>query len=135
MAQLLGDWKLVSSENFDEAMKAMGVGFAMRQVGKATKPNIKFTQNGDEWVFTTTSTLKTTTVTYKLDQWFDEETADGRKVKSCFVMDGNKLVQTQKDKDGNVVCVITREIIEGGQLKATVTVGDVVATRIYDKDH
>ena len=80
-ATLIGDWKLMSSENFDELMKEMGVGFVMRKLGQTTKPNIKFVQNGDEWTFTTTSAVKTTVVKFKLNEEFDEETADGRKVK------------------------------------------------------
>ena len=34
-----------------------------------------------------------------------------------MAFDGNKLVQTQRDKDNNIVCVITREITENGELK------------------
>ena len=50
-------------------------------------------------------------------------------------MNGDMLVQTQKDpKDGHEVCVITREILADGQLKAVVKVGDVVATRMYTKE-
>ncbi|TWW54736.1 Fatty acid-binding protein, brain [Takifugu flavidus] len=33
-------WKLVESENFDDYMKALGVGFATRQVGNVTKPTV-----------------------------------------------------------------------------------------------
>ena len=80
-ATLIGDWKLMSSENFDELMKEMGVGFVMRKLAMTTKPNIKFVQNGDEWTFTTTSAVKTTQIKFKLNEEFDEETADGRKVK------------------------------------------------------
>lgn len=80
-ATLIGDWKLTSSENFDELMKEMGVGFVMRKLGMTTKPNVKFVQNGDEWTFTTTSAVKTTQIKFKLNEEFDEETADGRKVK------------------------------------------------------
>lgn len=114
---LLGDWKLVSSENFEELMKELGVGLVMRKIGNTTKPNVKFVQNGDEWTFTTSSTLKTQSLKFKLNEEFDEETLDGRKVKTTFSFDGNKLVQTQKDKDNNIVCVITRELTPNGELK------------------
>lgn len=114
----LGEWKLISSENFDEVMKELGVGFMTRKVGGAMKPNVRFEKNGDDWTFTTTSTLKTTVLKFKIGEEFEEETIDGRKVQSTFTQDGDKLVQTQKDKDGKVVCVITREITSAGELKA-----------------
>jgi hypothetical protein len=114
---MVGDWKLVSSENFEEFMKELGVGLIMRKLGNTTKPNVKFTQNGDEWVMNTTSAVKSQTVNFKLNEEVEETTLDGRVVKTTFTLDGNRLVQTQKDKDGSVQSVITREITENGELK------------------
>ncbi len=116
-ATMVGDWKLVSSENFEEFMKELGVGLIMRKLGNTTKPNVKFTQNGDEWVMNTTSAVKSQTVNFKLNEEVEETTLDGRVVKTTFTLDGNRLVQTQKDKDGSVQSVITREITENGELK------------------
>ena len=81
MDTMIGDWKLLSSENFEELMKEMGVGIIYRKLAMTTKPNIKFEKSGDEWTFTTASAVKTTQIKYKLNEEFDEETADGRKVK------------------------------------------------------
>ncbi len=54
-------------------------------------------------------------------------------LKSCFTIDGNKLVHTQKDpKDGHLICTIVREIVDG-QLKTVATAGSVVATRVYSR--
>ena len=78
---MLGEWKLISSENFDELMKELGVGFMLRKLGATTKPNVRFEKNGDEWTFTTISAIKTIVIKFKLNEEFDEETADGRKVK------------------------------------------------------
>ena len=49
---ILGDWKLDSSENFEELMKELGVGLILRKVGATTKPNVKFEKDGDEYVCT-----------------------------------------------------------------------------------
>ena len=113
----LGEWKLISSENFDEVMKALGVGFVLRKMGGALKPNVRFEKNGDEWTFTTISTLKTTVIKFKVGEEFEEETIDGRKVRTTITVENDKLVQTQKDKDGKLVSVITREITSNGELK------------------
>jgi fatty acid-binding protein 4 len=118
METILGNWKLTNSENFDEYMKEIGVNFAMRKIGGATKPNVRFELNGDEWTFTTTSTLKTHTIKYRLNTEFDEETLDGRKCRTVFTFENNQLVQTQKDAStGAVISTLTREITPEGHLR------------------
>lgn len=113
----IGEWKLTHSENFDELMKKLGVGMMTRKIGNTTKPNLRFAKNGDEWTLTTISSIKTHAIKFKFNEEFQEETIDGRKVKSTVKRDGDKMVHTQKDKDGKVVCVITREITPNGELK------------------
>lgn len=51
-------WKLTDSQNFDEYMKALGVGFATRQVGNVTKPTVTISQEGDKVAIRTQSTFK-----------------------------------------------------------------------------
>ncbi|XP_021925689.1 fatty acid-binding protein, muscle-like isoform X2 [Zootermopsis nevadensis] len=120
-------YKLASSENFDEVMKALGVGLVVRKVGNSVSPVIELTQNGDEYTITSQSTFKNTTTTFKLGQEFEEETADGRKVKSVVTQDGNKLIQVQK---GEKETTIIREFNDD-EVKMTLTVDDIVSTRIY----
>uniref|UniRef100_A0A8C5EVL8 Lipocalin/cytosolic fatty-acid binding domain-containing protein n=1 Tax=Gouania willdenowi TaxID=441366 RepID=A0A8C5EVL8_GOUWI len=47
-------WPLTASENFDEYMKVIGVGFATRQMGMVAKPNLIISV-GDDQVITTKS--------------------------------------------------------------------------------
>jgi hypothetical protein len=62
-----------------------------------------------------------------LGEEFDEETMDGRDVKTVMTLEGNTLVQTQKtDKKST----ITREFSET-ECKVVCTYGDVVSTRHY----
>jgi fatty acid-binding protein 3 len=130
---ILGDWKLDSSENFEELMKELGVGLILRKVGATTKPNVKFEKDGDEYVCTTTSAIKTHVIRFKLNEEFPEETMDGRKVLTTFTMDGNKLVQVQKDtKNNNVSCTITREITSDGVMKTVAKAGNVESVRVYN---
>lgn len=117
METLIGNWKLTSSENFDEYMKEIGVNLVMRKLGSTTKPNVRFELNGDEWTFTTTSTLRTHTIKYRLNQEFDEETLDGRKCRTTFTLEDNRLVQTQRDTNGTVLSTLTREITPEGHLR------------------
>lgn len=76
----------------------------IRKMGSTVNPVIELTQNGDEYTLTSNSTFKNTTITFKLGEEFDEETPDGRKVKSLITQDGNKLIHIQKgDKETKIV--------------------------------
>ena len=118
METICGTWKLTNSENFDEYMKEIGVNFVMRKAAGTMKPHVKFEINGDEWTFTTTSTLKTHTIKYKLNTEFEEETLDGRKCRTTFTFENNQLIQTQKDyTTGTVLSTLIREITPEGHLR------------------
>lgn len=132
--QFVGDWKLHSSENFEELMKELGVGLIMRKLGNTTKPNVKFSVNGDEINMTTSSAVKTQALKFKLNEEIEETTLDGRDVKTTFTLDGNKLIQTQRDKNGEINCVITREITPSGELKTVAKAGSVESTRVYTRE-
>ncbi|XP_010871577.1 fatty acid-binding protein, heart [Esox lucius] len=126
----VGTWNLKESKNFDEYMKALGVGFATRQVGSMTKPTTIIEVAGDTVTLKTQSTFKNTEINFKLGQEFDETTADDRKVKSTVTVDGNKMIHVQKWDDKETTLV--REV-NGNALELTLTLGDVVCTRSYTK--
>ncbi|XP_046891688.1 fatty acid binding protein 7, brain, b [Hypomesus transpacificus] len=123
-------WKLVDSENFDEYMKALGVGFATRQVGNVTKPTVVIAKEGDKVVIKTQSTFKNTEISFKLGEEFDESTADDRNCKSTVTMDGDKLVHVQK-WDGKETTFV-REL-KDGKLVMNLKFEDIVAVRTYEK--
>lgn len=82
----------------------LGVGMVLRKMGNTVSPTVEITQDGDTYTLTTTSTFKTSAISFKLGEEFDEETLDGRKVKSVITLDGNKLTQEQKgDKPSTIV--------------------------------
>ncbi|KAF4073935.1 hypothetical protein AMELA_G00249010 [Ameiurus melas] len=126
----VGTWNLKESKNFDDYMKALGVGFATRQVGCMTKPTTIISIDGDVITLKTSSTFKSTEINFKLGQEFDETTADDRKVKSLVTLDGSKLIHVQKWDDKETTLV--REV-DGNNLTLTLTLGDVVSTRSYVK--
>ncbi|XP_032566018.1 fatty acid-binding protein, heart [Chiroxiphia lanceolata] len=125
-----GTWKLVETNNFDEYMKALGVSFATRQMAGLTKPTTIIEVNGDKVTVKTQSTFKNTEINFKLDEEFDETTADDRHVKSVVKLDGGKLVHVQK-WDGKETSLV-REL-KDGKLTLTLTMGNVVCTRTYEK--
>nr|ADO28068.1 fatty acid-binding protein heart [Ictalurus furcatus] len=130
--KFVGTWKMVSSDNFDEYMKALGVGFATRQVGNRTKPNSILNVDDQGLIcMKSQSTFKTTEVKFKLNETFAETTADDRKTTTVVSLENGKLVQKQT-WDGKET-TLERELIDG-QLVATCKMGDVVVVRTYVKE-
>ncbi|XP_077095246.1 fatty acid binding protein 7, brain, a [Siphateles boraxobius] len=123
-------WKLVDSQNFDEYMKSLGVGFATRQVGNVTKPTVVISHEDDKVVVKTLSTFKNTEISFKLGEEFDETTADDRHVKSTVTLEGDNLVHVQKWDSKETKFV--REI-KDGKMIMTLTFEGVQAVRTYEK--
>lgn len=126
---LAGKWILESSENFDEYMTVLGVNIITRTMAKAAVPTQEIKVNGDEWYIKTSTTFKTTEISFKIGEEFDETTADGRKVKTTCTIDGNTLIQDQK---GTHDSVLKREL-KDDKMVMVLTVQDVVCTRIYKR--
>ncbi|CAK1590134.1 unnamed protein product [Parnassius mnemosyne] len=122
-------YKMVSSENFDDFMKAIGVGLITRKAANAVTPSVELRQDGDHYVLVTSSTFKTTEVKFKPGEEIDEERADGAKVKSLYTFEGNTLKQVQKSPDGMEVTYIREFGPE--EMKAVMTAKDVTCTRVY----
>ncbi|XP_045453816.1 fatty acid-binding protein-like [Melitaea cinxia] len=122
-------YKMVSSENFDEFMKAIGVGLITRKAANAVTPSVELRKDGDTFVLVTSSTFKTTEIKFKLGEEFEEDRADGAKVKSVCTLDGNTLKQVQKAADGVEVTYIREFGPE--EMKATMTANGVTCTRVY----
>ncbi|XP_042281219.1 fatty acid binding protein 4b [Thunnus albacares] len=130
--QFVGNWKLAASENFDEYMKAIGVGFATRQMGNMVKPNLVISVDDTGFIsMKSQSTFKTAEIKFKLNEEFDETTADDRKTKTIFTFENGKLVQKQT-WDGKTT-TLEREI-QDGKLTAKCIMDDVVAVRTYEKE-
>ncbi|NXE43737.1 FABPH protein, partial [Ptilorrhoa leucosticta] len=136
----VGTWKLVDTNNFDEYMKALGEWARLRAGSESHHPLFFFflpsapttiiELDGDKVTVKTQSTFKNTEINFKLGEEFDETTADDRHVKSVVTLDGGKLVHVQK-WDGKETSLV-REL-KDGKLILTLTIGNVVSTRTYEK--
>lgn len=130
MAEFAGEYTFVSSENFDEFLKALGVNFLLRKTVGALKPtfHVKAEEDGTI-VFKSVSTFKTTETKFKLGEEFEEKRMDGVVCKSVVTQEGNKLIQKQmSDPPAEII----REFNDD-ELKITCKCGDVTATRMYKK--
>uniref|UniRef100_A0A7M4DVY6 Cytosolic fatty-acid binding proteins domain-containing protein n=1 Tax=Crocodylus porosus TaxID=8502 RepID=A0A7M4DVY6_CROPO len=109
--RFVGTWKLVSSENFDDYMKELGVGLATRKIGGLAKPKVIISMKGDVVTIRTESTFKNTQFSFKLGQEFEETTADDRKVKSVITLEKGSLVHMQKWNGKETT--IRRKLVDG----------------------
>ena len=60
-----------------------GVSVMLRKVAvaAASKPHVEIRQNGEHFYIKTSTTVRTTEVSFNIGEEFNEETVDGRKVK------------------------------------------------------
>ncbi|XP_010733106.1 fatty acid-binding protein, heart [Larimichthys crocea] len=126
----VGTWNLKTSEKFDDYMKELGVSYPVRKLGGITKPTTIISVEGDTVTVKTQSTVKNTELSFKLGEEFDETTADDRKVKSIVTIEEGKMVHIQK-WDGKETSLV-REV-DGNALTLTLTLGEVVCKRHYEK--
>ncbi|RXN05289.1 cellular retinoic acid-binding 1 [Labeo rohita] len=141
-----GTWKMKSSENFDELLKALGVNAMLRKVAgaAAAKPHVEIRQDGEQFYIKTSTSVRTTEINFRIGEEFDEETVDGRKCKILTEFFGlqslatweteNKMYCKQKlvDQDGPVT-YWSREL-RGDELILIFGADDVVCTRIYVRE-
>ncbi|KAK9504907.1 hypothetical protein O3M35_009077 [Rhynocoris fuscipes] len=109
-------------------MKALGVGLIGRKMANSVSPVLEIFEENGEYTFKHSSTFKDTIMKFKIGEETEQETPDGRKVKTIVTVEGdNKLVEVQK---GDKQVTIIREFSKD-QVKMTYKVNDVVCTRIY----
>lgn len=122
-------YKLTSSEKLDEYLKAIGVGLVTRKMGATVSPVIELNKDGDNFVLSSHSTFKNMTTKFQPGIEFDDETADGRKVKSVITIDGNVLTEIQKDPKGKETSI--ERTFSDKEVKIVCKVDDIVCTRVY----
>uniref|UniRef100_A0A0X3PTS1 Cytosolic fatty-acid binding proteins domain-containing protein n=1 Tax=Schistocephalus solidus TaxID=70667 RepID=A0A0X3PTS1_SCHSO len=129
MEAFYGSWKLTSSEGFDAILQRLEVGLAARTAANTLHPTVTIEKSGDEYAITTESTFKTSKITFKLGEEFEEKTQDGRVVKTTIVLEGDALKATQV---GEKVTTLIRTV-QGDSMKLTVQVDELVAHRYYKR--
>lgn len=74
-----------------------------RKMGATVSPVVEVTETDGEYTMKTQSRFKNSEIKFKLGEEFDEETPDGRKVKSVITLDGNKMTHVQKGEKDTVI--------------------------------
>ncbi|KAA0710138.1 Cellular retinoic acid-binding protein 2 [Triplophysa tibetana] len=122
LADFSGSWKMKSSENFEELLKALGVNVFLRKiaVAAASKPAVEITQQGESLSIQTSTSVRTTHVSFtSFPKWETDSKI------TCE--------QTLQKGEGPETSWI-RELTNDGQMILTMRAGDVVCTRVYERD-
>merc|ERR1711973_16198 len=92
---MTGNFQLDSTENFDEFMRELGVNWFTRNIGNNLYPVQRIWQDQGEIHIDTETSFRSTQTNFKLDQTWQETTADGRVTETVATMDGRVLTKVQ----------------------------------------
>lgn len=93
-----------------------------------TTSTVQLVKEGENsYSLNTVSTFRTTNLKFILNEEFEEETMDGRKMKCLITFEGNKMIQQQS---GENAITVEREFTDD-ELITKCIIGDVVATRWF----
>ncbi|KAF0309286.1 Myelin P2 protein [Amphibalanus amphitrite] len=144
MVNYNGEYKLTSSENFDEYMKTVGVGMITRKAANAATPVVTVTTDGSHWKLKQVTSFKTHEQEFDIGVEQEISTADGRKVKSVVTKEGDVLTSDPSvvTKEGDVLTetqvgdgktsTLVRKFTDSA-MEMTVSCGDVVCKRVYTR--
>ena len=128
-----GRYLMQSSENFDDFMKALGVGMIKRKLANSVVP-INEVEISEEGLYTirTLTTVRNTEIVFRLNEVFTEDTIDGRKTQTSANRTGNLLVLDQRGAGGQKDSVMTREV-DGDIMTMKLIVDNITCLRIYKR--
>ncbi|KAG7237688.1 hypothetical protein INR49_032134 [Caranx melampygus] len=115
-----GTWEMKSSENFEELLKALNVNVMLRKiaVAAASKPLVEITQDKETLSIKTSTTVRTTHITFTVGQEFNESTVDGRPCTSFPRWETDSKISCEQtlQKGEGPKTSWTREITNDGKL-------------------
>ncbi|CAN9512013.1 unnamed protein product [Ophioblennius macclurei] len=127
-----GTWNLVSNENFEGYMVALGIDFATRKIAARLKPQKVIKQEGDAFTIQTFSTFRNYECSFKVGEEFQDVTKglDNRTCQSVVNWNDDKLVCVQRGEKKNRGWT---HWIQGDELHLELTCEDQVCKQVYKK--
>lgn len=120
-------YSLAESNNFDEYMKELGVGYFAREIGNAALPSIELKKDGDEYTLITNTGYHRDLRKFKSGEPFIDTDLGGCEVQSVITVDGNKLTREVR---GHPPQLVVNRFGEK-EMEATMKVHNVTCTRKY----
>ncbi|CAL8110256.1 unnamed protein product [Orchesella dallaii] len=98
MTGIVGTYELVSSEKYDDFLKAAGVSMIQRSMASRVTPIMSWSHENGKWTQEMKTPLKSWQIVFTEGEEFEEELAGGRKCQSVITFEGNTLVHKQSEK-------------------------------------
>ncbi|XP_029366833.1 fatty acid-binding protein, liver-type [Echeneis naucrates] len=114
-----GKYQLVSQENFEAFMKALGLPDDLIQTVKDVKSVSEIEQNGDSFKVTVTTGSKVLVNNFTIGKEAELESITGEKVKSVVQREDNKLKVSLKGIES------VTELVDGNTIVNTMTLGGI----------
>jgi len=128
---IAGTYEMVSSENYDQYLKAVGVGIIQRNLANTAKPILTWIDGGNgKWTQKTSTLVKSFEITFTLGEEFEEKTADDRVCKSVITLEGSKLIH--KQQIGDLEAQTVREF-NGNEMTTTFSSQGVTSVKKFKK--
>ncbi|KAI6212346.1 Fatty acid-binding-like protein 5 [Aphelenchoides besseyi] len=128
--------KFVESENFEAFVKHMGLEALLEKYGGKVEPKVEIKVDGKKWKISVLTAAKEMNVEFELGVEFDEESLDGRKLKSVCTLDNGRLIQVQRAQTaGQKDSKLTRFVDESDRLITEMESDGVTAKRIFKRSN
>ena len=131
-----GQYELYSSENFDEFLIELGLGYFKRLAATRASSVYFITRNEDKYTLKTVSTFGETMTTFKSGEPFIEDRLDGSRVTSTITVIGNKWIQKQVGGESGEVTIIREWIFPSSnqpEIEVTSFINGITTIRKYKK--
>ncbi|XP_034022207.1 retinoid-binding protein 7 [Thalassophryne amazonica] len=127
-----GTWDIVSNDNFEGYMVALGVDFATRKIASMLKPQKVIKQDGDCFTIRTFTTFRNYECSFKIGEEFKEVTKgmDNRSCQTVVNWENEKLVCVQRGEKKNRGWT---HWIQGDELHLELTCEDQVCKQVYKR--
>ncbi|KAM3834444.1 LOW QUALITY PROTEIN: retinol-binding protein 1 [Vipera latastei] len=129
-ADFNGYWKMVSNENFEEYLKALGVNIAVRKIASRLKPDKEIIQFGNHMIIKTLLFFKNYIMDFEIGTKFEEDLTgvDSCKCMTCVTWDGDKFLVQKGEKEDR-----GSQWIEGNEIHLEIRACGVKCKQIFKK--
>lgn len=131
MIDFTGNFTWVSSTNYDEYLKMIGVGMIQRRLTEKGPQAIEITKASHFYTVKMLTPLKNIEFTFAPGEEFDLATIDGLQVKSTITIDGGTMNQEIIGKGDRTTTAWT--VKSDGSLTLVHSAGDVTAIQIFER--
>ncbi|KAH0551900.1 sodium/calcium exchanger regulatory protein 1-like [Cotesia glomerata] len=101
MSKILGKYQHERSENLDEYFKTLELPYLVRKMINISNPKIEVTKDGDKWIVTTVTMMRTQVWEFTLGTEWEEVMPSGVKLKNTTTIEDDSLIIVSITEDGN----------------------------------